>query len=733
MDASHETRLTALPRVDAAMGAVGTVAFAIGAAAVTGWHLGRPVTLVAGAVPTVYNTGLSLMLCGAGLIGLRLERRRLTAVCGAFVLALCVVALLQYVLNVDLGVDQALMSQSTPWAGTRPGQMAPQTALSLGAIAAALLVLGAAPKARHAPCFAEVLGALVSTLGALSLAGYLGSIVFAYRWGSMMPIALPTAVGITCLGLGVLLAGWRAHDTPSMLEPRCLSVAVGLAIALLTTVEWQMLRSWQPVQLERALAGELAGSHDGRRTTLRQPHAALLAEYGTGLPSLVLLGGLFTALLAATLLRVARTSLKSARELQLTNDALGSEIRAHAEAERVLRQRDQQLQQAAKLESIGRLAGGIAHDFNNLLTVIQGTAGFLLEATPAESQLHKDAQEIEKAARRAAGLTAQLLAFARKQTLQPRVMDLNASVAGSERMLRSVLGEHVELVLQLEPWLGRVRADPAQLEQVLLNLASNARDAMPRGGRFILRSANVELDESDLQSQPGLAPGHYIELSAADTGSGMDETTAARVFEPFFTTKGVVKGTGLGLASVHGSVHQVGGCIRVETSPEAGSTFRIFLPRVEDAKEPLDEPPQPVPSLAPKTTRVLLVEDQAQVLETARRTLERAGFLVRTAPDAESALRLLEDPEVTAEVLVTDVIMPGLSGPALAARAVVLRPGLRVLFTSGHDHALIAQLGAEIAGPAFLQKPYSAAQLVQQVRELAAAVGAQGPESGGNC
>jgi two-component system, cell cycle sensor histidine kinase and response regulator CckA len=381
---------------------------------------------------------------------------------------------------------------------------------------------------------------------------------------------------------------------------------------------------------------------------------------------------------------------------------------------------EDQLRQAQKMEAVGQLAGGVAHDFNNLLTAIIGNGELLLRAIEPEDPRRLDVLEINRAAHRAATLVRQLLAFSRKQVLQPRVVDLNTVVTDLSAMLGRVIGEHVELRLELQPELGRVLADPGQLEQVITNLAVNARDAMPSGGTLTIRTADV--DAADV---PGQTPesmslvGPLVELTVRDDGVGMDERTLARLFEPFFTTKELGRGTGLGLATVYGIVRQSGGHIRVNSRLHHGSTFTVYLPRVEGTGERADESPGWTDQPRAAGT-VLVVEDEVSVRRLACRVLRARGYRVLEAGEGGEALRLLRQHEGPVDLVLTDIIMPGLSGPALVERLLLDAPHLKVLYITGYSEEAIRQQGVLPAGGALLEKPFTAHQLAERVRGVLA-------------
>jgi PAS domain S-box-containing protein len=393
---------------------------------------------------------------------------------------------------------------------------------------------------------------------------------------------------------------------------------------------------------------------------------------------------------------------------------------AHDTTER--RQAEARLVQAQKMESIGRLAGGIAHDFNNLLTVINGYSHLLLGRLRPGDPLRAGLEAILKAGERAAGLTQQLLAFSRKQVLELRVLDLNQVVGEMRPMLERLVGEDVEVRVALHAQVGTVRADPHQLEQVVMNLVVNARDAMPDGGKLLLETACVEWGESYVTSHPEARAGRYVMLAVSDSGMGMDEETQRHIFEPFFTTKGVGKGTGLGLSMVQGIVTQSGGSIEVYSEIGHGTTFKIYLPRVEEAVVEAALP-EAVAVLG-GTETVLVVEDQAEVRDYAATTLKAYGYRVIKAENAGEALLLYERERI--DLLLTDVVMPNISGRELAGRLGKMQPGIKVLFMSGYTDNVVAHHGVLEKGVAFIQKPFSPERLALRVRQVLAGVRQEG-------
>ena len=380
---------------------------------------------------------------------------------------------------------------------------------------------------------------------------------------------------------------------------------------------------------------------------------------------------------------------------------------------------EQQLRQSQKMEAVGRLAGGIAHDFNNLLMVISGYSEFLLERLGAEPHLRGPAQEIASAAERASSLTRQLLAFSRKQMLAPRVISLNDIATENLKMLTRMIGEDIDLVMTPGNDLWAVRADAGQIEQVIMNLAVNARDAMPSGGKLTIETANVTLDEEYARLHSPLRPGDYVMFAISDTGAGMDSETQSHIFEPFFTTKGT-KGTGLGLSTVYGIVKQSGGYIWVYSEVGKGTTFKIYLPRVASTGEKAAQVATPIPfqTVEPGTETILLVEDEANLRYLARQYLEKQGYKVIEAADGAVAMQIAVAHEAVIHLLLTDVIMPGMNGRELAQRISEIRPNVKILYMSGYTENVIGQNGTLDAGVRLLQKPFNLRDLKSKVREV---------------
>jgi PAS domain S-box-containing protein len=378
---------------------------------------------------------------------------------------------------------------------------------------------------------------------------------------------------------------------------------------------------------------------------------------------------------------------------------------------------EEQVRHSQKMEAVGRLAGGVAHDFNNLLTVIGGYSDLMSQSISPADPLRTPLEEIRKATDRAASLTRQLLTFSRRQVLSPRVLDLNAVIGNMENLLHRLLGEDVEIRTVLAPTLGRVRADPGQVEQVIMNLAVNARDAMPEGGRLLIESASVVIDETYVRHHTGMAPGRYVMLAVTDTGCGMSEEVRSRVFEPFFTTK--PSGTGLGLSMVYGIVKQSGGQVWVYSEIGRGSTFKVYLPEVEEKTEALRVPLCDHPFYRGKET-VLIVEDEEGVRTLLHTFLEQLGYTVLDTCSGAEAIIVGERHRGPIHLLLTDMILPQVTGPELAARLLAIRPAIRVLYMSGYTQDAIMQQKGLSPGAAFLEKPFTGEALAEKIRQVLA-------------
>lgn len=500
------------------------------------------------------------------------------------------------------------------------------------------------------------------------------------------------------------------------------------------------------------LQGEYQAAIDGVEPAVNRMQEKAAAAHKRALVrqnTAIVLASVLMALLLGALLLYARAAHSQQRQLRAVNVALEDEVKERRNAEQALqaahdqldarvrertaqlaevnqtleaelaerRKLEAQLMQSHKMEAVGRLAGGIAHDFNNLLMIIAGHTELLLDNAALDGGAAKSAARIQEATQRAAKLTRQLLAFSRKQVLQAKVVDLNLIVVEIEQMLRRLIGEHIELVCSKDGQVGRVKADPGQIEQVIMNLAVNARDAMPEGGRLTIRTANQEVDAQYARRHPGLRPGSYVALEVSDNGIGMDAETQMHIFEPFFTTKEKGRGTGLGLATTYGIVKQSNGYIAVESMPDQGSTFRIFLPRVEEPAE-VSRTPASVVELPRGVETILLVEDETPLRLLARDFLEKSGYHVLDAPDGKEALEIARHFRGPIHLLLTDVIMPGMSGPELANTLRLDRPDTQVVFVSGYTDDALARHGLTGTGMVFLPKPFTREEVLRKVREV---------------
>jgi PAS domain S-box-containing protein len=406
-------------------------------------------------------------------------------------------------------------------------------------------------------------------------------------------------------------------------------------------------------------------------------------------------------------------------EIKLAEQQLRSSHDRFEISQEKLRQSQEQLLQSRKLESIGRLAGGIAHDFNNLLTAISGYSDLMLLGLSEDDPMWSDLQEILKATDRAALLTHQLLAFSRRQVLQPKIINLNSVITDMRRMLDRLITENIELNTSLDPGLKLVMADPGQFGQVILNLSVNSRDAMPNGGKLLIETTNIYLDDEVVQfKQFDVKPGHYVRLAISDSGVGMDAATQSHVFEPFFTTKEQGKGTGLGLATAYGIIKQSGGNISIYSEKGVGTTVMIYLPALETADKPGFSIKPAMPNIMRGTETVLLVEDEDMIRHLASRALSEKGYAVLAAGNGLEALELLESYQGPLDLVLTDVIMPKMGGRALIEKISDTRPGLKVVFISGYTDWMVEHQGLLEPGQAFMQKPFTTSLLLRKVRQV---------------
>jgi signal transduction histidine kinase len=440
------------------------------------------------------------------------------------------------------------------------------------------------------------------------------------------------------------------------------------------------------------------------------PKSETLAYARSPLPRVTFVGGILLACLLAFAVFMAESAQLQARQVEKTNKELNREIANRKQTEETLRQ-------AQKMEAVGQLAGGVAHNFNNMLMVIRGHAALSLNRIHSTHPLRWELNEIVKTADRASSLTRQLLAFSRKQMLQLRVLDLNTLINQMAQLFPPALNEEIHLIMDLDPQLGRVKIDGAQMEQVIMNLVFNARDAMPTGGTLTITTANAQLDDDWARHYPGVRPGPYVALTVRDTGHGMDADTQARMFDPFFTTKDRTKGTGLGLSTVYGTIDQSGGSIAVTSKPGQGTTIQIFLPRVEEAIQPVE-----LVEESPRATfgeeTILVVEDDDAVRRMTREFLTIKGYTVKEARSGVEAIEFVGNNKESIDLVLTDIMMPGMKGRELGGRLAALRTGIKILYMSAHTEDTVMDLDMLVPGTAFIEKPFSPEELATKVREV---------------
>jgi signal transduction histidine kinase/CheY-like chemotaxis protein len=696
----------------------GAAVVLVGLAALAGWQFDEPhlKSLIPGRVAMNPLTAVCFVLAGLSLL-LRREPlshgARSASMALAWVVALIgCVKIAELLFHADLGLDRALFRTKLE-AYIPPNRMAPNTALNFlcAGLALALIDVGAASERRPSKCLA-LLPHLFSFLG---LIGYAYDVRSFYGLTSYIPMAINTVLAFLVLCTGIMLLYphqgltrvFTSEDLGGSQARRLFPVSVGALLLL----------GWLRLVGEGAA---LYDTHVGVSLHVFASCVLMGTVIWTSAHSMSRVDG--ERRRAADALRLANDGLERrvqerTAELVGANTALEREGLERKQVQEALLKSEEQLRQSQKMEAIGRLAGGVAHDFNNMLTAILGHSQLMRMRMGPENPAYRDTEEIELAAQRAASLTRQLLAFSRQQVLEPRVLDLNTLISEIDRMLRRIIGADIDMLTAPAPSLGRVKADPGQMEQVLLNLVVNARDAMPKGGKIIVETANVDLDETYARSHSGARPGAYVLLAVSDTGGGIDPEVRARIFEPFFTTKEVGKGTGLGLSTVYGIVKQSGGLIDVYSEIGHGTTFKVYLPRLEGSV--VEIAPRPRSAVAARGSEtVLLVEDEDLVRAVIRETLELHGYHVVEASDGNQALHALERTSRTFDLVVTDVMMPQMSGPEFVERAARIRDRLKVLFISGYTDKAIVHHG--VVGPrtAYLQKPFSPDVLAQKVREV---------------
>jgi signal transduction histidine kinase/ActR/RegA family two-component response regulator len=697
----------------------GAMVLLVGFTTLAGWQFDQPVlkSLVPGRVAMNPVTALCFILAGLSLM-LRREplspaaRSASMALAGVVALVGCV-KIAELLLHGELGLDRILF-RSKLEDYVPPNRMAPNTALNFlcAGLALALIDVGGAAARRPTKWLA-----LVPLLFSfLALIGYVYDVRSFYGLTSYIPMALNTGLAFLTLSIGVMVLYpdqgltrvFTSEDLGGSLARRLFPVSIGALLLL----------GWL------RLVGQSAALFD--------THVGVSLHVFV---SCVLIGTVIWTS-AHSLSRVDGERLRAAEALQLAHDGLERRVQERTadlvgantaleregaerkQAEEALRKSEEQLRQSQKMEAIGRLAGGVAHDFNNMLTAILGHSQLIRMRLAPDHPGYRDTEEIELAAQRAAALTRQLLAFGRQQVLEPRVLDLNALISEMDRMLRRIIGADVDMWTAPEPSVGRVRADRGQIEQVLLNLVVNARDALPKGGKITIETGNVDLDETYTRSHADARPGPYVLLAVSDTGCGIDPEIRARIFEPFFTTKEIGKGTGLGLSTVYGIVKQSGGLIDVYSEVGHGTTFKVYLPRLAESVEEIAARPRPRAAGERGTETVLLVEDEDLVRAVIRQTLELHGYHVVEASDGNQALHALQSSSRAFDLIVTDVVMPRMSGSEFAERAARISPSVKVLLISGYTDKAIAHRGILGARTAYLQKPFLPDVLARKVREV---------------
>ncbi len=657
-------------RLSAIIAAVATSA--TGLMVLVGWILDLHAlkAIIPGFATMKANTAIGFVLAGTAL-GLYFRRpgNRTSRMLGGLVAAIGLASLAEYLFTIDLRIDQLIFQDLD--SATFPGRLSAVTALNFSLLGLALVFL----QQQRWRLADSVLILPVAVLCVIALAGYAFGARSLYTVPGFGSLALHTAFSFTLLCWGMVIGRPNLGALPLLLSEWAASPAIRRLVLSVVVI---------PLVLgELVLLGQRSGLFDP-------------------------VGGLavFACAMVVVLFLVV---LWTARSLFLLDSA-------RLDATGKLEVKESQLRHAQRMEAVGRLAGGVAHDFNNALNVVLGYAQLLQARFQETDPAYSYVAEIRKASERAADIAHQLLAFSRKQVLEPVVLDVNEVVSGMDKMLRRLIGEDIEWATSMKPKLGNVRADRGQLEQVLMNLAVNARDAMPIGGKLTLETGNVDLDEAYAGTHPEVVPGPYVMMAVTDTGIGMTPEVLAHIFEPFFTTKERGKGTGLGLSTVFGIVKQSGGHVWVYSEPGHGSTFKIYLPRVEDALATVVDA-VPEPSHKGGSETILVVEDEPPLRTLIALVLNDHGYRVLEAGRASEALSVVQQHSGAIPLLLTDMILPGESGRALANQLVGMQPSLKVVFMSGYTEDTILHHGALEAGVLFLAKPFTAAALLEKVRK----------------
>jgi signal transduction histidine kinase/ActR/RegA family two-component response regulator len=652
----------------------GVLLVVLGVLVLLGWllNIGFLTTVLPGRITMKPNTAVGFVFLGISIFlsTQSKQTRRIQlggAVSASVVISVGLLTLLEYLFHADFGIDQLLFKDLVQF--PYPGRMAHITAFSFCSAGVSVLLLALSEKRAR---LSQALS-ILTALGALfAIIGYLYGVPVLYGSVEYTSMALHTGTGFLVGCLSILFC--RA-DLGLMAVLTCPYPGGWLARRLLPVA------ALAPVGLGAFCVNSQVFSSNVR----------------LGIASLVLAQ---IVLFAALVWGLAFVLNRSESEKEVAQEAL-------ARSERLL-------QQSQKMEAIGLLAGGVAHDFNNLLAVINGYSDLLLERADLQSADRRSLEQIKQAGTSAASLTRQLLMLSRQQVVEPVVLNINQTVGNLDKMLRRLIKENIEFSFVLDPQLDRVKADPGQIEQIVLNLVVNARDAMPNGGSLRIQTKNV--DRVPLGSGPGATPGRFVLLEVTDTGTGMDQKTQAHIFEPFFTTKPVGKGTGLGLATVYGIVKQSNGQIEVQSELGCGSSFQVYLP-AEAQTCAVPEPGKEAADAVFSGETVLVVEDAEPLRVLICEALKTSGCNVLSAPEAQEALRVLNQHKGLIHMLVTDVIMPGMNGPALAKQVRELRPGIKILYMTGYSGEFVRS-DMLIPGVSFIQKPFTPADLRRKIRKM---------------
>lgn len=734
----------------------GLLVVVISGAALAGWFTGSVVLkgMHASYIPMAPNTSIIFILMGILLVAFRISPARFLNVMRLVALVSIVLVtarLSEYLTGVELNVDHWLFDFPAERLGLAPvGKMAFFTAVTFLFFALGLMLL-TSPGRRWANDLAKGLSVVVMFIGLMFSLGYVYGAPLLYG-GRSIPMALNSAICFIFLGVGLLIRGSIRDIAERRLAKEVLQKAHD---DLEVRVQERTSELFAQEEFLRAIVETsphaiFVKDSEGRYTLVNK---AVADAYGRPAAEII---GMTEADFSGNGEEV-QTFLQDDRDVietltpkfipdeQLTNPQTGetrsfqtikvplrlpgsnavqilgiaTDITDRKRAEAALEISEQQLRQSQKLEAIGRLAGGIAHDFNNLLTVIMGYSDMLI-GSEVDNGVREKLSEINKAADRASSLTRQLLAFSRKQVLKPEIVNPNALIEGTGKMLRRLIGEDIEVITSFREDVGKVSADPGQIEQVLINLVVNARDAMPHGGTITIETANVTLDETYADLHLTVRPGSYVMLAVSDTGTGMDAETRKHIFEPFFTTKEIGKGTGLGLSMVYGIVKQSGGNIWVYSEPGNGTTFKIYLPLVHDELLDALSTDETLSLSKPATETILLVEDEEMVRNLTLNILEDRGYQVLAARNGDEALEISSSHPGPIDMMITDVVMPRMNGRQIAESINSLRPDIPVLYMSGYTDEAIVHHGVIEPGTNFLEKPFTTEGLASKVRDVLA-------------